>query len=122
MLKPILDQTVLVEAGDLSSDFISRALEIKYMDNIGIQLKWTGNPVGLFSVQVSANYKEDINHNVINPGDWVSIPASPLITGNGVPDLAYIDINELSSLYLRIKFTRTSGTGVLNCIAVGKMI
>ena len=122
MLKPILDQSKLIEAGDMSSDVISKVQDIKYLDNVGVQLKWSGNPVGRFDVQVSANHQQDIYGNVIKPGDWVSITLSPTINANGAPDVAYIDISEISSLYLRVKYTRTSGTGALDCIAIAKMI
>jgi len=106
----------------MSSDVISKVQDIKYLDNVGVQLKWSGNPVGRFDVQVSANHQQDIYGNVIKPGDWVSITLSPTINANGAPDVAYIDISEISSLYLRVKYTRTSGTGALDCIAIAKMI
>lgn len=95
-------------------------IEIKNQDNIGIQLHWTGTPVGAFSIQISSNYRQDIEGNVQVTGNWVTLPLSPAITAAGSADDAYIDLNQMSAMYMRIVYTRTSGTGTLDAYVVAK--
>lgn len=116
LLKPV--QAVKDEV--MSSNITSAVVEIELQDNIGIQMEWTGTAAGTFDVQISANYREDINGNVQNPGTWTSLTLSPTIAAVGSPDTAYIDLNQLSAPYIRVVYTRSSGTGVLNVNIVGK--
>lgn len=109
-----------VTNGSMASSIISTVVEIKNQDNIGVQIQWTGVPVGTFSVQVSMNFFEDINGNIVNPGTWISLPLSPAIAAAGSADSAYVDLNQLSAPYVRVVYTRTSGTGTLNVMINGK--
>lgn len=118
LLKPV----VLYTAQSMAASFTSPPVEIRLQDNLGFQLKWSGSPVGSFSVQISSTYSEDINGNVMDLGAWVSLPLSPAIAATGAPDDAYIDLNQMSAMYVRIVYTRTSGTGSFSCVAVGKAI
>lgn len=112
----------IVTDGDMSGDIASSAIETKLQDNLGIQLTWTGAPVGTFSVQVSIDYSKDINGNVVNTGHWTSLPLNPAIAASGAGDTAYIDVNQLTAPYLRVLYTKTSGSGVLNAIVAGRAI
>ncbi len=80
---------------------------IQHLDDIGIQLVWTGNGEGTFDIQVSATYEQDTNGNVTNPGTWTSLTLSPSITAAGTPDSAYIDITQHSAPWIRTVFTDT---------------
>lgn len=116
----ILKPVQLISAGDMSGSITSIACEIQLQDNIGVQLNWSGVPVGTFSIQVSNDHREDSKGNILNPGTWVSLPLSPSITATGSPDSAYVDLNQLSAMYMRVVFTRTSGSGTLNAFVSGK--
>jgi hypothetical protein len=117
LLRPVK----IITAGDMSAASItSSAAEIKLQDNIGIQLSWTGSPVGTFAVQISADHNEDSMGNVITAGNWISLPLNPAIVASGSADNAYIDLNQQSAQYIRVVYTKTSGTGTLNAIVVGK--
>lgn len=107
-------------SGDMSGNITSSVLEIREQDNIGFQLSWTGAPVGAFSVQVSVNHRQDGVGNVTVPGTWVTIPNSPSVSASGSPDGAYIDINQISAPYIRIIYSRVSGSGVLDGHVIGK--
>lgn len=109
-----------VTAQSLGASFISQAQEVKLQDNIGIQLNWTGTPAGAFDFQVSMDYAEDINGNITHQGHWISLVLDPAIVAAGAPDSAYIDFNQLSTPYIRIVYTRTSGTGLLDAYIVAK--
>lgn len=110
----------VITNGSMAGNITSAVVEIKNQDNIGIQMIWTGAPVGTFAVQVSMTFQEDSFGNVTNPGTWTSIPLTPAITAAGSGDNAYIDLNQLSAPYVRVVYTRTSGTGTLNAFIDGK--
>jgi len=118
----LLQPVHIIVAGDMSASITSSPVEVKLQDNVGIQLHWTGVPVGTFSVQVSANHQQDTNGNVTQAGQWVTLPISPAVTAAGTPDDAYIDLNQLSANFVRIVYTRTSGTGSLEAYVVAKGI
>jgi hypothetical protein len=106
---------VIMNSGNTPS-----ALNIFNQDNIGIQLDWTGSPVGTFAIQISSNRKQDDFGNVTFPGTFVTLPLSPAIVATGTPNTAYIDLNQESAHFLQIVYTATSGTGTLTGIVVGK--
>lgn len=100
--------------GDMSASFTSRATDIRAQDNVGIQLMWTGNAVGTFDVQISVDHKQDSVGNVLEDGTWVSLPLNPAIAAAGASDSGTFDLNQLSAAYIRVVYTRTSGTGVID--------
>jgi len=104
----------------MASSIASTIVEVKNQDNIGIQLHWTGAPVGDFYFQISSNYAQDIEGNVTNPGNWVVLPVSPAIVASGTPDDAYVDLNQLSAMYVQVVYTAASGSGTLNAIITAK--
>lgn len=112
-----------IVAGDMSAaSIISPVFEIINQDNVGVELIWTGVPVGTFSFQVSSDYARDFMGNVTNAGHWVSIPVTPVISAAGSADSAYVDMNQLSAPYFRVLYTKTSGTGVLNAYVSAKAV
>ena len=110
-------QTSIVQ---MSAGNTPSALKSVYQDNFGIQLDWTGAPVGTFSVQVSSNRKQDDNGNVLYAGTFVALPLVPAIAAAGTPDTAYIDLNQMSAQFIRVVYTAVSGTGTLTGVMVGK--
>lgn len=110
----------------MTGNLTSSVTAIEFLDNIGYQFNFTGSPVGTFSIQVSMDYDQDNNGNVITAGSWVSIPVTlsgtsyTLIpTSLGSP--IYIDLNQLSAPWIRAIYTFTSGSGTLNAFICGKM-
>jgi len=115
----------VLSAGDMSQATLTSAVTAtQLVDNIGYQINFTGAPVGIFAVQISQDYEpgRSPNSEPVNAGNWISVPLSPAITAAGSPDSAYIDLNQMSAPYVRIVYTRTSGTGVLNIYVTAKAI
>lgn len=104
----------IITAGDMSqTSLTSRVTKIQFEDNIGLQISWTGSPVGTLAVQVSADQIS-----------WISLPTSAFVGTYPVPGTSsspgYLDINQTSAPFIRLVYTRSSGTGVLNALIVGK--
>lgn len=116
LLKPVH----FLSGQSLATSFTSSAIEVRNQDNVGIQLHWTGAPVGVFGVQVSSDHMEDLEGNIQVAGNWVAIPLNPTVSASGSGDDAYIDLNQISAQYVRLVYTRTSGTGSVDAIAVAK--
>lgn len=121
--KSNLKQYNLLPAGDMSqATLTSQVCNINQLDNIGIQLVFTGTPTGTFQVQISADYNQDNYGNVLNAGDWTPITLSSSPVASGSAGNVYIDMAELSAPWLRVVYTKVSGTGTLNVWVTGKMV
>lgn len=105
--------------GDMSlSSLTSAVTSIQFLDNIGIQANFSGSPVGVLAIQVSADYAQDYEGNVLNPGNWAPISSSSMTGGSPI----YFDLNQLSAPWIRAVYTKTSGTGTLNVFITAKML
>lgn len=106
----------------MSTSVTSSATNIAYLDNIGVQFNFSGAPVGTFQVQVSADYQQDTQGNVTNPGNWTALTLSPSPAASGSPSSIYIDLNQLSAPWIRTSYTTTSGSGQLSAFVTAKMV
>lgn len=125
MAKKSLLKYQTVTNGNMGSATVTSAVSnIEYLDNVGIQIGFptTGSPVGTFDVQVSIDYAQDANGNVTNTGNWVSLTLSPVPVANVSANQIYIDLNQLSSPWIRLLYTKTSGTGTFQAYICGKQV
>jgi hypothetical protein len=102
--KNVLKNWLAISNGDMSGDITSPATAISYLDNVGIQVSWTGTaPVGVINVQASNDSGATWTDMSFTPSPAVSgASGSILLSATGVP---YTD--------LRVQYIRTSGTGTL---------
>jgi len=112
----------LITATSMGASITSNAVRTLFQDNIGFQLVWTGTPTGSFDVQISMDHEEDSFGTVLTAGTWTSLTLSPTISAAGAADNAYIDLNQLSCPFVRVVYTRSSGTGTLNAYVTAKGI
>lgn len=111
-LKPVILPVKLVDAESLASSFESDPLDIQYMDNVGIQFNWdTSDGYGTFGVEVS-----------IDKENWNALPLSSTIQVNLGPSTAYVDLNQISAVYVRVRYYRTSGGGTVDVWTTAKII
>lgn len=108
-----------------TSTITSSVSNIQNLDNIGIQLNFTGTPNGTFFVQVSADYAQQVMGGVAvvtNAGNWITVtlPTTPVASGSA--NQIYIDLNQLSAPWIRVQYTNTSGTGTLNAFITAKSL
>ena len=118
---------VMTSTAVITSDITS----IQFLDNIGLQLNWTGSPTGTFAVQISLDHAQDAQGNVTVAGNWISVPVAYLSAGSvitavtiptSVGSPVYVDLNQLSAPYIKVVYTNVSGTGTLNGYITGKMV
>lgn len=113
----------MVTDGNMSlASITSNPTNIAYMDNIVVQLNFTGTPVGTFEIQVSIDYEQDDQGNVLNTGNWTALALSPNPAAAGSAATIFLDLNQMGSMWVRVKYTRTSGTGTLNAFIAAKML
>ena len=130
--KNVLKPFQTITAGSMAGNLTSQVTTIQFLDNLGLQLDWTGSPVGSFQVQVSADYSQDIMGNVLNAGNWSPIILEYIPTGGtltiatsiptSVGSPIYVDLNQTSAPYIRVVYTSSSGTGTLNAYITAKEI
>lgn len=116
----LLNPVHIITAGDMSGSITSSAVEVKLQDNVGVQLHWTGTPTGTFAIQVSMDHREDIEGNIVVAGHWVSLILNPTVSAAGSADDAYVDLNQLSAMYIRIVYTASGGSGTLDAFINAK--
>lgn len=101
----------------LSASRTSSGIHVQNSDNIGIEFVWTGTPTGTFGIDVtnSATLNPD---GTVSGGTWTplvltspDVPEATGSSGNG-----FIDLNQTGAAFVRVTYTRVSGTG--NCTAI----
>jgi hypothetical protein len=116
-MKKVLKKAKVINAGDMSGNLTSSAVDIEFLDNIGVQFNFTGTPTGTFDVQISMDYNTQTG-----AGNWISLVFSTAPAASGSANQIYIDMNQMSAPYMRVKYTATSGTGSLDAFVCGKEI
>lgn len=120
--KNILRRWQALDGEDMSTSITSPVTNVQFLDNISIQLNFTGTPTGTFDLQMSDDYVQDSQGVVIDAGNWISIPGSSTASASGSADQIFMDINQVSSPWVRVVYTRASGTGSLDMFVTGKEI
>lgn len=99
-------------SGDMSAASItSKVQDVKFIDNVSIELAWTGAPVGTLAIYESLTG--------VNFGDPLQIPIN---NPNGSAKSVVLDLNQLSGFWVKIVYTKTSGTGTLQGFIGGKEV
>lgn len=120
--KNTLLKAQVVTSGDMSGNITSLVTNIQFLDNVGYQFNFTGTPTGAFAIEVSADYAQNAQGVVTNPGTWipVTLPSSPVASGSA--GSIYIDLNQLSACWIRSTYAASSGSGTLNAYITGKSV
>lgn len=121
----------IITAGDASQATVTSAVtNILYMNTVAVQMNITGAPVGAFAIQVSCDYSQDAEGNVTNAGNWVTVvtQSNPLfwINGNNQtlaitgPTNIVVTLLSMPTPWMRVVYTKTSGTGAINAFITAK--
>ena len=108
--KILYNQILTAGAMTGSTTLTSSILTIANSDNIGLELTWSGTPVGTISVLVS---NSGITFYALTFNPILSQPAGS--AGGYV-----INLNQVPFQFLEVQYTNTSSTGVLNVYAFTK--
>ncbi len=95
-----------VLAGTMSATNViySNIIDVSRMDNIGLEVAWTGTPGGVLKILVS-NSGKNFNELTFNP-----VLAQPAGAAGGMA----VSINQLPFKFLMFKYTNASGSGSLS--------
>lgn len=119
--RPYLKPFQVITNGSMATSLTSLPTSIGQISQIGYTLSWTGTPTGSFDVQVCNNAQfNSVGAYISGSGSWVSLPLTPTISAAGSSDSAYADVIPTSAAFMRVVYTRVSGTGTLNVIVAGK--
>jgi hypothetical protein len=92
-------------AGTMASTntIYSNIVDVSRMDNVGLEVAWSGNPTGTFSILVS---NSGINFNSLT---FSPVLAQPAGSAGGMA----VDLNQLPFKYIVLQYVNSSGTGSL---------
>lgn len=103
-----------INATSMGASITSDAVLLKFEDNPDIQCVWTGTPTGTLAVQIS------LDPDVLG---WQTITFDPTPDQpSGSSGSDYFSINQTSAAYIRLVYTRVSGTGTLTAKIAAKSV
>ncbi len=103
-----------INAMSMGASITSDAVRLQFEDNPDIQCAWTGTPTGTLAVQIS-----------LDPDNlgWQTVPFTPTPTQpSGSSGSDYFSLNQTSAAYIRLVYTRVSGSGNLSAKIAAKSV
>lgn len=118
VLKPIS----LITDQSMGGNVTSKVINTQFLNEAYLQLLFTGTPTGTFTVETSGDYVPDDEFRTSPPnaGNWDALDLGTTLSATGAAGTISIDITLSAVPYLRVVYTRTSGTGTLNAKISGK--
>jgi hypothetical protein len=127
--RPLLRPYSVITDGNMASATITSSVTIvQQISSVSYAFSWSGTtPVGTIKVQASNDYAIDPSGAVTNSGNWITLDltyggstvSSVPVTGN--TGAGMVDI--VTGAYaLRALYTKTSGTGTLQCKINAKVL
>ncbi len=105
----------------MSADIVSDVITLEQLVMISYAISWVGTDLsGVVTVEVSNDYSQNATGQVRNPGNWTTIPLSGIGTIDSDDDAGFIDIDANAGYAIRLRYTASDGTGLMNVTAMGK--
>jgi len=98
----------MLDSQDISITSTSSETNISNLDKASIHVAWTGDAVGVLTVEVTNDSVES------NSPVWRELNMGGVIAMAGVADFHELIFNELPFNAIRLVYTTTSGTGSMN--------
>ncbi len=121
--RPLLKPQAVLTAQSMAASFTSLITNVNMISILSYTLAWTGTPTGTFTVEVSNDYVPT-QHGVLDPaantGTWVALVLSVTVAATGADGSAFIDVDTMGAAWVRLKYTRDSGTGAATATIAGK--
>ncbi len=109
----IMSATNLATVGAQSST----PQNVLWMDDLAIQANISGAPVGTLTIEASLDYAQT-PFNAANAGTWVVLSTTAVSAAATV----LVQIQPQAVPWIRVTYTRTSGTGAMDVYISGKAI
>lgn len=118
--KSILEPYKIVSAASLAGNFTSGNTSIKNLDNIWIEIEWTGTaPSGEIFIEVASEYPKETEQYT----QFKELDFGAPITIAGASGTHTININQAPmASVLRVRYAFTGGTGTMNAYISGKVV
>lgn len=120
--RPIFTPFSVITNATMAASITSAVTIIQNLSMISYDISWTGStPVGVMSVQVSNTYSQNGDGTVRNAGNWTTLTLSDAPSVSGNTGNGGIDVDATGFYAIRLKYTRTSGTGTMNATINAKV-
>jgi hypothetical protein len=123
MLKNVAKTFPIISSVSVSTPgtvVISSATSIQYLDNVGLQWNWSGNPSGNMQVQASVDYNPGLPQTgQFQNGAWneLALTTTPS-TSSG--SSFYINLRQVAAPWIRTVYVHSSASGVLSSYVYSK--
>jgi hypothetical protein len=109
----------IINAVSMGATITASPTNVEFLDNIGLHVVWSSsNAVGTITVEGSNTYNPNTG-----AGTWFALTFSPVLTQPASNNGDYgISINQFPWSWLRVVYTRVSGTGTLTVTLSAKEI
>lgn len=97
----------------MAASFNTAAIWLEQDALCSIQAIWTGSPVGNLSLQTSLNPATAQNGASIPEADWTDYTDSSTAAGGAAGNVTW-RVTDVGDRWMRVVYTRTSGTGTVN--------
>lgn len=120
--KDTLKSYVLLNAQSTASNFdtYTNPTNIDYLDNVGIQVVWTGTSVGTLEVYGS-NDTANVQQGTY-PTNWSKFEFGAVINVDTTNSDLLIHMNQVPYSWIALKYIATSGTGTITAKLTVKMV
>lgn len=121
--RPYIKPQPVITNVSMAASITSAVTILAQKTGAGYDIAWTGAPVGSFSVQISNTVvlNGDGSISSASPGTWTSVTLSGAVNPSGSADNGFINLAGLEAYAVRLVYTRSSGTGVLNATICSKV-
>jgi len=122
-VKRVIPPYKVISAGDMSGDITGKVTSVTFSDTLTYGIAWTGtSPVGTMKVQGSLDYTETADHTVLDAGTWFDLPLAPAPAVSGATGTLSISLRFHSFPWLRLVYSRSSGTGTMTAWIAGREV
>lgn len=114
--RPIIAPYHVVSDHSLSATFASTPTIVTNISMISYDIAWSAgsSPVGTVTVEVSNTYALNPDGSIKTAGNWSTLTLSTPCSVSGNSGNGAIDVDSISFYAVRLKYTRTSGSGTMN--------
>lgn len=120
--RPLISPHSVIENGDMSASIISEVTIIQNVTMLSYDISWAGTtPVGVMSIQVSNTYEQNGEGEVKVAGNWTTLTLSSPTNVSGNTGNGFIEVTLTGAYAVRLVYTRTSGTGLMQAKINGKV-